>query len=330
MTQAPDRERVQEHEYVVAPGVTRRPRSTPEAARPQRFDKAAWSKAVMVLNVALIGAVAIVGLTYIRNAEEPAAAGSEPPAQPSGVASTLASPDELAEPEAGVPVSTSPQSESAPTGEEAPAAEVPQAPSGGQVVAQAPNVKATMRSDFSDGDPWPVGAGFREAGSMAWPLGVVDRVMTHGAPEGPNAVSWLEKYLRSDVRTIGARVLFAPNHSGLAAMTAWHTSILDESGQSTPRTGMRLVVAPGQWRLVVLDGAGATTISSGTYAQQGRSATFSLVRKQETVWVTAPDGTVTSVTDPRVASLSGPWASWELREDSSGKRPAGFEEIWAG
>ena len=279
----------------------------------------------MLLNVALIGAVAIVGLTYIRNAEE-ADARDASPAQPSGVASTLASPEELAEPEAGVPVSTAPES----TSEEAPVAEVPQAPSGGVAVAQAPVVKATMRSDFSDGDPWPVGAGFREAGRMAWPLGVVDRVMTHGAPAGPGTVSWLEKFQRSDVRTIGARVLFAPNHSGLAAMTAWHTSILDESGQATPRTGMRLVVAPGQWRLVVIDGAGPTTISSGTYVQQGRSATFNLVRKQETVWVSAPDGSVTSVTDPRVASLSGPWASWELREDADGKRPAGFSEIWAG
>jgi hypothetical protein len=187
-----------------------------------------------------------------------------------------------------------------------------------------------MRSDFAEGDRWPVGAGFRETGRLAWPLGVVDRLMTHGPAEGPDAVSWLEKWVKSDVRTIGARVLFAPNHSGTAAMTAWHTSILDLAGHETPRTGMRLVVAPGLWRLVAIDGTGASTLASGSYAQKGRAATYSLVRRDDTVWVSAPDGSVTEVTDPRVASLSGPWASWELREDNRDKRPAGFQEIWAG
>jgi hypothetical protein len=187
-----------------------------------------------------------------------------------------------------------------------------------------------MRSNFGKGDGWPVGAGFRETGQLAWPLGVVDRLMTHGPAEGSDAVSWLEKWMKADVRTIGARVLFAPNHSGSAAITAWHTSILDTSGLQQPRTGMRLVVTPGEWRLVALENKGASTISAGTYRQVGRSASFNLVRRESTVWLTDPNGLVIRVDDPRVGSLSGPWASWELREDRVGKRPAGFQEIWAG
>jgi len=31
-----------------------------------------------------------------------------------------------------------------------------------------------------------------------------------------------------------------------------------------------------------------------------------------------------------IGTLSGPWASWELREGKVGSRPAGFQEIWAG
>ena len=50
-------------------------------------------------------------------------------------------------------------------------------------------------------------------------------------------MSWLEKWMKTDVRTIGARVLFAPNHSGSAAITAWHTSVLDTRGCSSPAPG---------------------------------------------------------------------------------------------
>jgi hypothetical protein len=313
VTTTPDRER----DRVLAPGVVRRPDEPVDRPSRDRLDRAAWSKAVMLLNVVLIGGVAIVGLTYVRNANTPdgPAAG-----QPSGVASTLAEPEpapDSAAPDGTAPVSTPP-----------PTIESPASPA--DAATEPPRVRPTMRSNFAQGDDWPVGAGFREAGSMAWPLGVVDRLMTHGAPEGPNAVSWLEKWMKTDVRTIGARVLFAPNHSGAAALTAWHTSVLDLSGQQQPRTGMRLVVLPGQWRLVAIDGQGTSPLASGSYAQDGHAATFNLVRRGETVWVTDPEGNVTRVTDRRVASLSGPWASWELRDSSPDKRPAGFQEIWAG
>ncbi len=52
--------------------------------------------------------------------------------------------------------------------------------------------------------------------------------------------------------------------------------------------------------------------------------------RSATVWLTDPTGAVTEVTDRRIGSLSGPWASWELREEGAGDRPAGFQEIWAG
>ncbi len=288
----------------------------------ERFNRRAWSRAVMLLNVVLIAGVAIIGLTQVRGEKtSDGAVATDPTAGP---ASTLSDPN--AEP-SQAPTSA-PATEAPAT--DAPSTDAPAtgAPNGG--VVEAPRIKPTMRSSFAKGDSWPVGAGFRETGRLAWPLGVVDRLMTHGPAEAPNAVSWLEKWMKTDVRTIGARVLFAPNHSGSAAITAWHTSVLDSSGLQQPRTGMRLTMQPGGWQLVVLDNKGQSTMSSGTYTQVGRSASFSLVRRASTIWVTDPTGAVTRVDDPRIGELSGPWASWELREGKVGNRPAGFQEIWAG
>jgi hypothetical protein len=285
----------------------------------------------MLINVVLIAGVAIIGLTQVRGEQTPdRSVASDPTA---GAASTL--PDPNAEPTADP--NAEPNSEPSQVATSAPASDAaatdapvtePPATQGSNVVA--PRIKPTMRSNFATGDSWPVGAGFRETGRLAWPLGVVDRLMTHGPAGGPNAVSWLEKWMKTDVRTIGARVLFAPNHSGSAAITAWHTSVLDTSGLQQPRTGMRLTVQPGAWQLVALEKDGQSTMSSGTYSQAGRAATFNLVRRDSTIWVIDPTGQVTRVDDPRIGELSGPWASWELREGKVGSRPAGFQEIWAG
>ena len=278
----------------------------------------------MLLNVVLIAGVAIIGITQLRSDGAPEAAVATDPT--AGPASTLLDPDAEPSQAATSASATEAPATGTPTAE-SPATASP-APNGGPV--EAPRIKPTMRSTFGKGDSWPVGAGFRETGRLAWPLGVVDRLMTHGPPEASNAVSWLEKWLKSDVRTIGARVLFAPNHSGSAAITAWHTSVLDTSGLQQPRTGMRLTVQPGAWQLVALDNKGQSTMSSGTYTQVGRSASFSMVRRESTIWVTDPTGAVTRIDDPRIGALSGPWASWELREGKVGSRPAGFQEIWAG
>jgi hypothetical protein len=285
------------------------------------LDKAAWQKAFMLLNVALIAGVAIVGLRYLQKDEPSDRAVTSGPAEVTWSATEDPTTGSTASDVATAGTTTGGGTTTEPT----PATTNPDV---GEEAA--PRVPRTMDVDFAAGDGWLVGAGFRETGSMAWPLEVVDRLMTHGEPQGPTVVSWLEKWNKTDVRLLGARILFAPNHSGAAALTAWHTSILDTSGLEQPRTGMRLVATPGRWRLVAIDARGTVTIATGRYQQEGHSATFTLVRRDSTLWVTDPTGLVTRVTDPRVGSLSGPWASWELRDDRVGKRPAGFQEIWAG
>lgn len=291
-------------------------------------DKVAWSKAVVLLNVVLIAAVAIAAFRYTRpdQAEDPAYQPQAVATDTSGLTLSASAAPSPAEPAAG---STAPVPSSAAPTEPA----TPATGAGSTVPAsEVPTVRTALRADFGAGDSWPVGAGFRESGRMAYSLGVVDRLMVHGDPEGAGTVSWLEKWTGgSDVRRLGARVLFAPNHSGSVALTAWHTSVLETSGTTVPRTGMRLVASPGRWELVALDARGREAVlATGAWRAQGRAATFDLVRKGATLWLTDPAGVVTSVTDPRVQSLSGPWAGFELREQRVGQRPAALQEIWAG
>jgi hypothetical protein len=291
---------------------------------PLERPRTAWGRVAMVLNVVLIAGVAIIGLTHMHSTGPDRAVEAAPTGGP---ASTLPDPD--AEPSRTATAGGTPESEP-PASQPAASATPPASTAPVDTGAPAPKVSITMRSDFAEGDSWPYGAGYRETGRMAWPLGVVDRLMTHGPAQAPHAVSWLERWLKTDVRRIGARVEFAPNHSGSAAITAWHTSVLETTGLQQPRTGMRLVVQPGAWQLVALDVHGQSVIETGTYTASGRAASFDMVRRDSTLWLTDPDGVVTVVDDPRISSLSGPWASWELRENKVGDRPAGFLEIWAG
>jgi hypothetical protein len=276
----------------------RRPEVRPPRAE---FDRFAWRRAVVLLHIALAVLVAL----YVLQ-------GYGRPGAPAGDAAA-ASPDAV--------------SGSTATGLDPRARSADRVANTTVATAPAPHVADALRSDFTTGDPWPVGAASRDTAAVSWPLGVVHGVFVHGPADGPGAVSWLARALPDDVRAVGARVRFAAQHSGAVALTAWHTSVL--AGMSVPRTGMRLVAPPGHWRLVAIDRHGTATLAAGRYDQAGPSASFGLVRRGPEVWVTDPAGLVTRVSDPRVAALAGPWASWELR-DAVGTKPVAIEEIWAG
>jgi hypothetical protein len=115
-------------------------------------------------------------------------------------------------------------------------------------------------------------------------------------------------------------------------MVAWQSSIaaVFEAGSTTvPPTGFRLVASPGRWTLSILDGA-ESTLAEGTYDATAGAETFQIVRDGEQVWVVDPTGATTTATDPRVAGLAGPWASWGLQESAVGEKPAFIEAIWGG
>ena len=213
----------------------------------------------------------------------------------------------------------------------------------GQLTKTLPEVRDRRRADFAAGDPLPDGSRTRDSAAVSSPMVLAGGLLGHGPPSGQRASSWLEARLGADVRSLGARVRFPDGRSGSIALVAWQSSVVDWSAGGLPPTGMRLVAEPGQWRVIVFDGSAAETILQGTYPVGGanpeapsggcwrcRQATFRIVRDGDTLWVRGPNGQVSTVTDPRIEELAGPWASWELRETSPRDAPAAFDKVWAG
>jgi hypothetical protein len=271
------------------------------------FDKYAWRRAVMLLHLTLTVLVGVYVVQGVGRPDTPAdVTSSAPRVAVSGLAAAYV--------DARV------------VRADIPAAAVPAAAA---ATLASPYVADVVRVDFAQGDRWPVGAASRDTAAVSWPMGIVHRAFVHGPAVGPTAVSWLSRALPDDVLALGARVRFASKASGTVALTAWHTSVLAGSADWVPRTGMRLVASPGRWRLETIDRRGTETLAAGRYEPGAGAASFGLVRRGQEVWVTDPAGLVTQVSDPRVAALAGPWASWELR-DNPGTRSVAIEEIWAG
>ena len=196
---------------------------------------------------------------------------------------------------------------------------------------EVPDVKDQRRVDFTDGDDLPDGARIHDSGGNESGMEVVDGALTHGPATGQDAISYLETELASDVQALGATVRFAGADSGSVALTAWQDSVVEagEDGQPAPATGMRLVAVPGEWALVI-SAEGEDVIGQGTFAATTEPATFEVYRQDDVLIVVDPDGTVSTVQDPRIAELAGPWASWELAESGPDEAPAAFLALWAG
>ena len=158
--------------------------------------------------------------------------------------------------------------------------------------------------------------------------------LTHGAPTNPLLAGGLvEVKFQGEVRSLGMRARFAPSKSGSISLVAWQSSIAEvfEAGQTrVPPTGFRLTASPGEWTLTVLDEDGESTLAEGTYDASKGAETFQIVRDDQQVWVIDPTGATTTASDPRVASLAGPWATWGVQEFALGLNPAVIEAVWGG
>ena len=71
-------------------------------------------------------------------------------------------------------------------------------------------------------------------------------------------------------------------------------------------------------------------IGSGTFAHVQGTETFEVYRSDAEAWVVDPSGSVTHMEDPRIGSLAGPWACWQLVEEEISQIPAVIEAVWAG
>jgi hypothetical protein len=154
--------------------------------------------------------------------------------------------------------------------------------------------------------------------------------LVHGYPAGSAGASYLETRLAADVSKLGARVSFPAGASGSIALVAWSSSVVDaaRADRPMPSSGMRLTATAHGWKVTV--GPDREVIGAGEFAASGQVLSFEVVRDGTDLWITDPDGTVTQMSDPRIAELAGPWACWELFETSAQQVPAAFEQIWAG
>jgi hypothetical protein len=145
------------------------------------------------------------------------------------------------------------------------------------------------------------------------------------------AVGSLESQLDAPVQKLGARISFAADHPGSVVLVAWQSSLIAarQAGDPVPPSGLKLVVSPGLWQLMVQD-KGEVVIAGDEFPIQPGVQTFEVFREGDHAWVVDPSGARTDVVDPRVGQLAGPWACWQLVEDTPAERPAAIEAVWAG
>ena len=290
----------------------------------QSLESSIWQNVAVA--VVVVVALVLVVLAFTTS--------NEPPPTHSGsvVASDTAGTDLASDPASASPDATptgisSDTSGGTSTGTEAPSASPTAQPGGGDL---PPDVEHQRRADFSDLTDLPGWARSYDNDAVGEPMSVDRGVLQHGDPTGPVAVSSLEGRLTGDVREVGARVRFGGQDPGQVVLVAWQSSFIDSrrSGSALPKSGLRLVVANGAWRLTVAPGDQA--IATGTFTPVTGSAAISVVRDGERAWVVDPSGAATPVADPRIGQLAGPWACWQLVEETESQTPAVIESVWAG
>lgn len=193
-----------------------------------------------------------------------------------------------------------------------------------------PRVADKRRVDFGTTADLPDGARIYDNESVGSGMVVEDGVLRHGAPRGPVAVSSLEVDLGDNVRKIGARVRFGGDEAGSVVLVAWRSSFVDArlDGQPVPSTGLRLVATAGTWELTM--SPQDEVVASGEFTSVQGTAAFEVYRRGAEAWVVDPSGAVTRVDDPRIETLAGAWACWQLLEREASNTPAVIEAIWAG
>jgi hypothetical protein len=206
-------------------------------------------------------------------------------------------------------------------------------PTAAPTLSTPPTVPDQRRVDFTKGDDLPDGAVLVDGGGNTSGLTLTRKGLTHGRPTDVNVSGGLvETKLESDVRSLGVRVRFADENSGAVSLVAWQTSIAArfEAGTTIPpATGMQLIARPGEWTLSVLDDE-ERVLAEGTYDATSKAETFTLVRDGSQLFVIDPTGATTIASDPSVAELSGPWASWGVVETALDQTPAVVESLWGG
>ena len=195
-----------------------------------------------------------------------------------------------------------------------------------------PEVEDQLRADFATSPELPAGARTYDNPAAGSPLAVTDGLLTHAAPVDRLAIGSLEVKLTAPVQKLGGVISFPIGNAGSAFMVGWADSLVDArtAGKPVPPSGLRLEVDYGLWQLSVYDKTELVIGGDEYEPAEGALQKFEVYRSGDRAWVVDPSGKVTIVTNPAIETLTGPFAGWQVVEDSTREKPVGFQSIWAG
>lgn len=289
------------------------------------------TQVVVVVLAALVGAAAVF---VVLN---PPGAGGSGLSRDAAVESSLSSSPSSG---SGGPSGSASPLDEEPLGSEAPVPE-PTAPPTSDPLTPLPDVPLTLEVDFTTQDLPRRGWSRVNVGEGRTEIARADGALRHGRDAADAAAKGVvETEVEAPVQRIGAEIRFAGggfSPSGYVALTISDGSVAQALAeeQPLPRSGVRLVAAPGRWALVVVDPsaeAPETLLLTGEFddANLGRNQSYDVRRQGGTVWVTDPSGATSQITDDRVADWSGTFAGWELIETRGDQTPAAIRQVWAG
>lgn len=159
--------------------------------------------------------------------------------------------------------------------------------------------------------------------------------LTSGAGTGTRA--WYGEFEAGQrITRIGAEFKFTAGSggkNGVVALIPWAASVV-ESGDIPP-TPLHFTIGRYGWTVgVLLTTNGAiTNIGAGSFAtlDAGKLYSAEAVIDGDTAYLTLPDGSVATVTDPAIASVVGVFAGWEFFQfDGAVDDVVSIGRVWAG
>ncbi|WP_029430291.1 hypothetical protein [Blastococcus sp. URHD0036] len=156
---------------------------------------------------------------------------------------------------------------------------------------------------------------------------VQDGALVSNLPASSAGAAYVQQDLGRPVTRIGARFGFGPGSaSGSLALIAFNRT-------DPPTAHCHMVFAPDRWIAGIVTEDGVVEVTTRPYRsavpQDGSEVEADVRFAGTTAWVTAPDGTVTTLDDPRFTP-TGAAACWEFYKNDPTAADVRLYETWAG
>ena len=170
------------------------------------------------------------------------------------------------------------------------------------------------------------------------PLVLTERGLTLGKATEVNSATYFQRGMPGVVNRIGVTAYFDPAPPGVTGQVALliPASPLptnpEEFYTGVPNMGVHFVFDNETWLMSVWrhDG-GQDVLGVGRFPTQlVGERSVEIIRRDDEVTISLPDGLSPKFRDTRIGKWSGAWATWELYETGPGVTPATMKRIWAG